>query len=60
MPQAGASAHSGLPPPPLVEANTDNFLVRRVEPQWGHGVPVQSELLTSTSLSRRQLLQLNS
>jgi hypothetical protein len=48
MAQAGAS-----PPPEfaVVEANTDSFFDRRVEPQWGHWVPSQLLLRTSNSLS---------
>lgn len=47
MPQAGASS---LPPP--LEANTDNFLLNRVEPQFGQRVPFQSADRTRISLSR--------
>lgn len=39
-------------PPPDPEAKTENCLVSRVEPQYGHCVPVQSVERTSTSLSR--------
>ncbi len=46
--------HAGASPPPefaVVEANTDSFFVRRVEPQWGHWVPSHWLLRTSSSLS---------
>lgn len=47
MAQAGASK---LAPPPD-EANTENFLLNRVEPQWGHLVPCHWLDRTSSSLS---------
>jgi len=43
---AGAS----LAPPPD-EANTENFLASRADPQWGHLAPFQVLERTSTSLS---------
>jgi hypothetical protein len=41
----------GSLPPPLAEANTENFFVNRVEPQCGHFVPFQSAERIKTSLS---------
>jgi hypothetical protein len=45
--QEGASP----PPLPFEEANTENFLASRAEPQCGHCVPFQSADRTNTSLS---------
>ena len=50
---------SGSPPPPA-EAKTESFLTRRVDPQWGHFVPVQSEERTRSSLSCWHFSQWNS
>jgi hypothetical protein len=35
----------------MLEENTESFLDSFLEPQWGQGVPFQSEDRTSTSLS---------
>lgn len=48
MPQAGASLPLEVA---VAEANTDSFFDKRVEPQWGHWVPSQLLLRTSSSLS---------
>jgi len=37
--------------PPVLDANTDNFLASLVEPHFGQGVPFQRLERTSTSLS---------
>jgi hypothetical protein len=55
MAHAGADSLS----PPL-DAKTENFFSRRVDPQWGQGVPFQSEDRTSNSLSFPQDLHANS
>jgi len=41
----------GSLPPALLEAKVENFFSKRVDPQCGHLVPVQSLDRTSTSLS---------
>jgi hypothetical protein len=46
--QTGAGS---VAPPPLAEANTENFLASLVEPQFGHFVPFQSLERTRISLS---------
>ena len=46
--QVGAA---GLAPPAVAEANTENFFVSFVEPQFGHGVPCQSLERMRISLS---------
>jgi hypothetical protein len=51
MAQLAASGQVAVSAAPTVEANTDSFLLNRVDPQWGHGVPDQSLFRTSTSLS---------
>lgn len=58
-PPRGAIPHAGAAPPasPMLDANTENFLLNRLDPQWGQGVPSQSEDRTSTSLSFPQLPQ---
>jgi hypothetical protein len=43
-----------------LEAKTDNFFSRRVDPQWGHFVPFQSLDRTRISLSLPHLSQANS
>jgi len=44
-------SHAGASLAPVLEANTENFLVILVEPQCGHFVPFQSEERTRISLS---------
>jgi hypothetical protein len=44
---AGASSKAADPP----DAKTESRFLRRVEPQWGHLVPLQSLDRTRTSLS---------
>jgi hypothetical protein len=60
MAQLAASGHPAASAPPEAEENTDNFLLKRVDPQWGQGVPDQSLLRTSTSLSFLHFPQVNS
>jgi hypothetical protein len=42
---------------PAAEANTENFLLNFVEPQWGQGVPSHLTERTNTSLSFPHLPQ---
>lgn len=54
MPEQAAPS----PPPPGTDAaKVENFLLNRVDPQWGHGVPFQSDERTKTSLSRSHASQ---
>lgn len=41
----------GISEAPVLEAKTESFLERLVEPQWGHLVPRQREERTKSSLS---------
>jgi hypothetical protein len=51
--ELGFPEHDASEPPELLalDANTENFLESRVEPQCGHGVPSHWLERTSTSLS---------
>jgi hypothetical protein len=60
MAQLAASGHPPASDVPMDEEKTDNFLLKRVDPQWGQGVPDQSLLRTSTSLSFLHFPQVNS
>jgi hypothetical protein len=51
MAQLAASGHPPASAAPDAEEKTESFLLNRVDPQWGQGVPDQSLLRTSTSLS---------
>jgi hypothetical protein len=44
-------ASGETPPPPPLEANTDNFFVNRFDPHFGQGVPVHLLVRTRISLS---------